>query len=126
MNQKYSNLTEYPLKSTFGFIDASSGKIETIINLVKENNKNKDDIIAIICHPHPLHGGTMHNKVVHTASKAFNELGIDAIRFNYRGVGKSEGKFGNSIGEAEDLQSIAMINKIAMNLRFMDEMLKED
>jgi len=106
MNQEYTNLSAYPTKSTFGFINGDSGKIETVINIAKFDIKNDENIVAIICHPHPLHGGTMHNKVVHTASKAFNELGIDAIRFNYRGVGKSEGKFCDSIGEAEDLQSI--------------------
>lgn len=106
MNQELSTLTAYPEKSTFGFINGNLGTIETVINLANRNEHFKEGIIAIICHPHPLHGGTMHNKVVHTVSKAFNELGIDAIRFNYRGVGKSAGEYGNSIGEAEDLQSI--------------------
>lgn len=61
---------------------------------------------AIICHPHPLHEGTMHNKVVHMVSRAFNQQGITTIRFNYRGVGKSEGFYGDSDGEIEDLLSI--------------------
>lgn len=106
MNQEYTNLSAYPEKSTFGFINGNSGKIETLVNIAKEDTENNQNIIAIICHPHPLHGGTMHNKVVHTASKAFNELSIDTIRFNYRGVGKSDGEYGDSVGESEDLQSI--------------------
>ena len=99
-----SYLTSYPEKATFGFIPGNSGQIETVINTAKNNSNS--NFLAIVCHPHPLHGGTMHNKVVHTAAKAFNELGIDTIRFNYRGVGKSHGAFGDSIGEAEDLQSV--------------------
>ena len=104
MNTELSNLKKYPEKSTFGIINGQSGNIETVINIPKE--RSFQNYIAIICHPHPLHGGTMHNKVVHTAAKACNELGIDAIRFNYRGVGKSQGSFGDSIGESEDLQSV--------------------
>ena len=48
--------------------------------------------LAVVCHPHPLHGGTMTNKVVHTLAKAFNDVGAPAVRFNYRGVGASAGR----------------------------------
>tara|TARA_R110000868_G_scaffold124730_4_gene329542 strand:+ start:9603 stop:10277 length:675 start_codon:yes stop_codon:yes gene_type:complete len=104
MNKENTYLKSYPEKSIFGFINGNAGQIETVINTAKDQNNS--EYIAIICHPHPLHGGTMHNKVVHTASKSFNELGFDTIRFNYRGVGKSTGEFGNSIGESDDLQSV--------------------
>jgi uncharacterized protein len=58
--------------------------------------------LALVCHPHPQHGGSMDNKVVQTLAKAFQELGCAVMRFNFRGVGKSEGEFDNGIGETED------------------------
>lgn len=57
---------------------------------------------AVLCHPHPLHQGTMLNKVVHTISRAMNDLHIPALRFNFRGVGASEGHYGDGLGECED------------------------
>lgn len=58
---------------------------------------------AVVCHPHPQHGGTMHNKVVYRAAKAFEQLGWPVLRFNFRGVGASEGSFGEGPGEAGDV-----------------------
>lgn len=63
--------------------------------------------VVIVCHPHPQHQGTMQNKVVHTLARAFNELGLPAVRFNFRGVGESEGGYGQGEGEADDLQAVA-------------------
>lgn len=63
--------------------------------------------IAVICHPHPVYGGTMTNKVVHMLAKAFNELGLPAIRFNYRGVGASSGAYDE--GRGETLDSLAVV-----------------
>ncbi len=63
-------------------------------------------LIAVIAHPHPLHQGSMHNKVVTTLMQAFNTLGLSTVRFNFRGVGKSEGHYGNAIGELEDLRAV--------------------
>ncbi len=62
--------------------------------------------IGIICHPHPLQEGTMHNKVVTTVARTFNNMGITALRFNYRGVGLSGGEYGNIDGEVEDCLSV--------------------
>jgi len=62
---------------------------------------------AIICHPHSLHGGTMHNKVVTLLERSLRELGLATVRFNFRGVGKSEGVYDEGRGEAEDLRAIA-------------------
>lgn len=56
----------------------------------------------VVCHPHPQHGGTMHNKVVTTLARAANDLGAPSLRFNYRGVGASEGSFDDGRGETED------------------------
>lgn len=62
--------------------------------------------VAIVCHPHSLHGGTMHNKVVHYVARTLGELGFATIRFNFRGVGKSEGNFDHGNGETEDTLAI--------------------
>lgn len=62
--------------------------------------------VAIICHPHPLYQGTMHNKVVTTMMKALAKLGLATVRFNYRGVGQSEGAYGAMQGEIEDLLAV--------------------
>ncbi len=60
--------------------------------------------MAIVCHPHPLYGGTMHNKVVHRAAKAALQAGLPVLRFNFRGVGKSAGEFAHGVGEREDVR----------------------
>jgi alpha/beta superfamily hydrolase len=62
--------------------------------------------VAVVCHPHPLHGGTMDNKVAQTLARAFVQLGYVAVRFNYRGVGQSEGGFGDAIGETDDAMAV--------------------
>ncbi len=58
--------------------------------------------LAVVCHPHPQQGGTLHNKVAHTLARAFLHCGKRALRFNFRGVGKSEGEFDDARGEVED------------------------
>lgn len=63
--------------------------------------------LAVVCHPHPLHGGTMDNKVVYTLSRLLSGLGAEVVRFNFRGVGKSEGKFAEGIGEKDDLAAVS-------------------
>jgi alpha/beta superfamily hydrolase len=62
--------------------------------------------VGIICHPNPLQDGTMHNKVVTTVARSFNDMGIMALRFNYRGVGLSEGKYGDVVGEVDDCLAV--------------------
>ena len=62
---------------------------------------------AVICHPHPLYGGTMDNKVVTTVARAFNSLGIPALRFNFRGVGRSSGAYDQGVGETDDAAAVA-------------------
>lgn len=63
--------------------------------------------VALICHPHPLHGGSMTNKVVTTLERTLAELGFATIRFNFRGVGQSEGAHDDGIGETDDVRTIA-------------------
>lgn len=62
---------------------------------------------AIVCHPHPLEGGTMHNKVVTMAARSLRELGLTTVRFNFRGVGASQGSYDNGRGETLDLLAVA-------------------
>jgi uncharacterized protein len=62
---------------------------------------------AVICHPHPLQGGTMHNKVVTMVERSLRELGLATVIFNFRGVGTSQGTFDDGIGETDDLIAIA-------------------
>lgn len=58
---------------------------------------------AVVCHPHPLHGGTMHTKAVYRAAQGLNEAGFVTLRFNFRGVGTSTGSYEEGIGEREDV-----------------------
>lgn len=62
-------------------------------------------VAAIVCHPHPLHGGTLHNKVVHRVASALHGLGAAVLRFNFRGVGKSAGQHDEGRGELEDARA---------------------
>jgi alpha/beta superfamily hydrolase len=62
--------------------------------------------LAVICHPHPQHGGTMDNKVVTTLMRTYRDLGVHVLRFNFRGVGESEGEFDHAIGELDDLLAV--------------------
>lgn len=62
--------------------------------------------VAVICHPHPLYHGTMTNKVAHTLARAFNDVGFTAVRFNFRGVGRSEGEYADAIGETDDTLAV--------------------
>jgi alpha/beta superfamily hydrolase len=62
---------------------------------------------AIICHPHPLFGGTMNNKVVTMLHRVFTELGLRTLRFNFRGIGKTEGVHDNGNGETDDVVALA-------------------
>lgn len=85
------------------FILGLSGRIELECST---NEGAKNNVISIVCHPHPLHGGTMNNKVVTTVYKEFCRYCKVSIRFNYRGVGRSEGQYGDAEGELADLISV--------------------
>lgn len=81
-------------------IPGPAGALEALTACPEE--ERRPPAVAVVCHPHPQHGGTMHNKVVHTLARAFELAGARSVRFNFRGVGHSEGEFGNSAGETED------------------------
>ncbi len=84
-------------------VDAPQGQLEAVLH---ESDEFYKDIIGVVFHPHPLHEGTMHNKVVTTAARALNKLNIKTIRFNYRGVGASSGSYGNIDGEVIDGEAV--------------------
>ncbi|MDR4518584.1 MAG: alpha/beta hydrolase family protein [Nitrosomonas sp.] len=84
------------------FINGPAGKIETILAEPKTQPRG----IAVVAHPHPLHGGTMDNKVVYTLFNSALALAYIAVKFNFRGVNKSEGSFDNGIGEVEDVIAV--------------------
>lgn len=77
------------------------GNIEIEAHQLKESRE-----AAVICHPHPLFGGAMSNKVVYTLGKLFEELQIPYVKFNFRGVGKSEGQHDQGKGEQDDLKAV--------------------
>ncbi len=88
------------------FIDGGAGKIETVIDHPEDTNKPARGV-ALVAHPHPLHGGTLDNKVVQTLARTFVELGYVSLRPNFRGVGQSEGEHDEGRGETEDLVRVA-------------------
>lgn len=83
-----------------------AGRLEAILNTGREGAENDAaPYAAVVAHPHPLGGGTMHNKVVYHAAKAFASFGMPVLRFNFRGVGLSEGVHDGGPGEIEDVRS---------------------
>ena len=97
-DSKFSRVTRYKLR-----LAGSDGKLETVINDPGQSRKG----ITLIAHPHPLHGGTLDNKVVQTVASTLFELGYVAVRPNFRGVGMSEGDYDNGEGEIEDMLTAA-------------------
>lgn len=80
-------------------LDGPAGKLEA---LLEEPEDREPREVALVCHPHPLFGGTMHNKVVYRMARGLRRAGAVVLRFNFRGVGKSHGEHGEGIGEIED------------------------
>lgn len=85
-------------------IPGPAGTLEALLD--EPAGVSSPESVAIICHPHPLHGGTMTNKVVYSLAKAFNEAGAAAVRFNYRGVGASTGTYDDGSGETADALAV--------------------
>ncbi len=96
------NPTQFP-ENEF-FIQGPAGKLQCMAG--RPSGDVDRQTIGLICHPHPLFGGTMTNKVTHMIEKAFREMGLHTIRFNFRGVGDSEGEFDDGIGETDDLINV--------------------
>ena len=89
------------MKETPLFIGGSAGDLECRLF------DSGDPRLVIICHPHPLFGGSMDHKIIYTLQGAFAKLGLSTLRFNYRGVGKSGGVYSGGDGESEDGVSVA-------------------
>jgi len=80
-----------------------SGPAGSLEALLEWDPRGKPSRAALLCHPHPLYGGTMHNKVVFRAAKGAVQAGLPALRFNFRGVGKSAGSYDHGRGEGDDV-----------------------
>jgi alpha/beta superfamily hydrolase len=84
-------------------IEGPAGALEASV----EETAVEGSSYAVVCHPHPLFGGTMDNKVVTTVARALHETGIPTLRFNFRGVGSSAGEFDQGVGETADADAVA-------------------
>lgn len=83
------------------FLNGPAGRLEALLN----GGSPTATHAALVCHPHPLYGGTLHNKVVFHAMKALNGFGFPVLRFNFRGTGLSEGEHSGGVGEVEDVRA---------------------
>ena len=82
------------------FLEGPVGRLEALLNTGSEDATHA----AVVCHPHPLFGGTLHNKVVFHTMKALNSFGFPVLRFNFRGTGLSEGEHDHGNGEVDDVR----------------------
>lgn len=98
------------------FISGPAGKLEAVLGEPSSNPRG----IGIIAHPHPLHGGTMDNKVVQTVFTTLLELDFITVKFNFRGVGQSEGTFAHGAGETEDVVAITQVIREQFGNHFAD------
>lgn len=97
-------VAEYPLGESSALLSLGDGrKIECKLYGAPLDQLNG---VVVLCHPHSLLGGTMDNKVVHTLWRTFKTIGMNVLRFNFRGVGASEGQYDHGQGEADDLAEI--------------------
>ncbi|HEX5236760.1 MAG TPA: alpha/beta fold hydrolase [Silvibacterium sp.] len=90
-----------PTVRTIGNLTGPAGRLEAILN----SGSPEASHAVLLCHPHPLGGGTMHNKVVYHAMKAFLSFGLPVLRFNFRGTGLSEGAHDHGRGEQDDVRA---------------------
>jgi alpha/beta superfamily hydrolase len=95
----YSNPVHATLRSFF--LPGPAGQLEALLNAGVPDATHA----ALVCHPHPLYGGTLHNKVVFHAMKALNALGLPVLRFNFRGAGLSHGEHDHGAGELDDVRT---------------------
>jgi uncharacterized protein len=96
---------QFPATATIFLLPGPTGVLEVATDLPPVDMARAGT--ALICHPHPLQGGTMHNKVVTTLERSLRELGLATVRFNFRGVGASTGSFDEGRGETDDALAVA-------------------
>ena len=94
----------FPAEAASFALTGPVGKLETISDVAEAAEARRGT--AVICHPHPLQGGTMHNKVVTMVERALRESGLATLRFNFRGTGASEGSYDEGNGEGDDLAAV--------------------
>ena len=104
--QSLDDTSKPELPSKLGQLSAINGPAGALEVDFKVGADPRAGNVAVICHPHPQHGGTMDNKVVTTLSRVYGKLGWHSLRFNFRGVGQSDGSYGHLKGEIEDLKAI--------------------
>ena len=97
-------LPDFPSESGPVLIPGPAGTLELMVDLPEPGQERAG--VAVVCHPNPPDGGTLHNKVVTMAARALSELGLAAVRFNFRGVGQSQGSFDQGRGETLDLLAV--------------------
>ncbi|UGB38248.1 alpha/beta hydrolase [Frateuria soli] len=98
------NPASFPVEEASFALDGPAGKLEAIGNVAEPADARRG--VAVICHPNPVQGGTMHNKVVTMVERSLRESGLDTVRFNFRGTGASEGSYDEGNGEGEDLAAV--------------------
>lgn len=98
------NAPQFPQQDATLTLAGPAGLLEVAIDLPEGAAQ---PVVAIVCHPLPTEGGTMHNKVVTMAARSLRECGIATVRFNFRGTGASQGKFDHGHGESDDLRAVA-------------------
>ena len=96
---------EFPASPATLALAGPAGAIEAVVELPEPGDARRG--VCVVCHPHPPDGGTMDNKVVTTAARALRELGLATVRFNFRGVGASDGSYDAGEGETADLLAVA-------------------
>jgi len=102
MNALYSDRRGRPPSPQSVAIEGPAGPLEALV----EDPGGEPPALAVVCHPHPLHQGTLRNKVAHTLARAANRAGAPAVRFNFRGVGGSAGAWDEGRGETEDALAV--------------------
>ncbi len=105
MTDKPNSSPPFPAQAAELSVAGPAGALECLVDYPPA--EQQQPALVIICHPHPQHGGTMRNKVVTILERALRELGLVTVRFNFRGVGESEGSFDNGEGELQDLLTVA-------------------
>ena len=98
-----SSYPSFPTESSTFLLPGAVGDLELMTTWPSDL---KRPAVVIICHPHPLFQGSMKNKVVTTLFRAFDQAGMATVRFNFRGVGKSEGEYAEAVGEQDDLEAV--------------------
>jgi alpha/beta superfamily hydrolase len=92
-----------PRKIESLFLNGPVGRLEALLEEPEDGSSRE---IALVCHPHPQHGGTMHNKVVYRIARGLRRAGAVVLRFNYRGVNLSEGMYDEGEGELADARAV--------------------